>query len=355
MTSELFYDLPVECLNSLIIYEGKAKSVCKRSQGFSGEIVFLDNGENVFPRYIAAKYPRNDKRLSPGERAKRFLRELELQASAHYHPNVHWPFHTCMILGVPVAYFRGWEGDLSNYIEDSSFGDNDRISFIIQLIEGLLHCNERQLIHQDLKPENIFIRDLRKYFLGLPDYSLWFCPKVADFGSVNLGSEKKIYKGSRPYMAPEQWQKKSLGEWTNVFAIGIILHELMSRGVHPIGVHGGDWHRENNPWFNRWQNDEYWEKWVEDKCPVAKPIANKNLAGIVANCLALCPSRRTNLFDVQQGLLDELAVQSPIARNQVKLDINQAKSLACPEGEWEHLNEQLKSLKREIEMTYPPN
>ncbi len=94
MTGEIFYDIPVERLDILIAFEGKAKSVYRRSEGFSGQIVFLDNGENVKPRYITAKYPKYRSDRSPAKRAKWFLQELELQASAHYHSNVHWPFHT---------------------------------------------------------------------------------------------------------------------------------------------------------------------------------------------------------------------------------------------------------------------
>ncbi len=352
MIGEIFYDIPVERLDVLIAFEGKAKSVYRRSEGFSGQIVFLDNGENVKPRYITAKYPKYRSDRSPAKRAKWFLQELELQASAHYHPNVHWPFHTCMIMKVPVAYFRRWEGDLSSYIEDNSFGDIGRISLIIQLIDGLLHCNARGLVHQDLKPENIFVRNLRESFV-FPGDDLWLRPMVADFGSVNLASKIGEHRGSRPYMAPEQWEKKPHGEWTNVFAIGIILHELISRGAHPIGEHGGDWHREKNPGFNRFQDSKRWRKWVEKACPIAQPLTNKNLAGIVADCLTLCPSKRPSLIDVQQRLLVELNTQSPIAYTQAELDLYEAKRLTSKKGEWEELNDRLNLLKCAIEADYP--
>ncbi len=351
-----FYNYLTKHQNDFIKFEGKAKNVVENiprtSKGFSGKIVFLDNGENVHPRYIAAKYPRNDQRLSSGEKARRFLRELKLQVSAYHHINVHLPFHICIILGVPVAYFRTREGDLSKYIEDTSFGYTDRISFIIQLIEGLCHCNERQLVHQDLKPENIFVWDRNESFIGLPDRRLWLYPKIADFGSVNLASEKNIYEGSYPYMAPEQWNEEPLGEWTNVFVIGIILHELISYGEHPIGEHGRGWHSGKGPEFNRWQKKEFWGNWINRKCPVVEPITNENLVEIIADCLSFCPSQRPKLVDVQQRLLNVLTPQFQIAYMDSKSDLNWARELTTP-NDFEKLNEQLLSLEREIKIQYP--
>ena len=160
-----------------------------------------------------------------------------------------------MIHNVPVAYFRRWEGDLSAFIEDEHLSDEGRLSILVQLVAGLAHCQTRGLVHQDLKPENVFVRDLRKNF-ELPEGDLWYRPLVADFGSVNLAAEIGEFRGSRPYMAPEQWSETILTEKTNVFAVGIMLHELMTRGEHPIGTHGGDWHKRINPGFNRWQDND---------------------------------------------------------------------------------------------------
>tara|TARA_R110001599_G_scaffold157838_2_gene344199 strand:+ start:264 stop:1340 length:1077 start_codon:yes stop_codon:yes gene_type:complete len=352
MSPDAFYKISQDVRNMLLAVHGKAEESCETRQGFAGEIVFLDNGENVYPRYIAAKYPKLQEDLSPGERARRFLREIELQVSAHYHPNVHWPYDVSMILNVPVAYFRRWEGDLSNYIENSSFGDLGRIGLTMQLAAGLLHCHERGLNHQDLKPENVFVRDLRESVRALPDNDLWLRPLVADFGSVNLAAEKNEFSGTRPYMAPEQWEKKPLGEWTSVFVLGIILHELMSRGEHPNGDHGGAWHRQLNPEFNRWQQNKYWRRWINAGCTVARPLPDKNLAAIVANCLKPDPSARPKLADVRDRLHDALAVRSSLAADQVAIFLGMAEAQTSAD-EWAHIEKRIASLRHAIESNFP--
>lgn len=352
MAGSDFDELPAELRNELICFHGKAQKSLETSEGFSGTIVHLDNGENVISRHVVAKYPKRKEAISPRERALRFLRELEVQAESHYHPNVHWPFKITMILGVPVAYFRRWEGDLSRYIEDVSLGDTGRLMLMIQLISGLRHCHSRSLIHQDLKPENVFVRDLRKEFKGLPNNDFWFRPLVADFGSVNLASEIGEFRGSRPYMAPEQWKNEPLGDWTSSFVIGTMLHEVISRGEHPAGVHLGAWHRRENPVFNRLQKNSFWRKWLHQGCQVATPLVNRDLAGVVADCLQITPSLRPSLIDIQRRLQSILSKQSQGASEQSDLFLQEAERNTAPNN-WKYLNGQLETLRWAIEEAYP--
>ena len=351
LSPDAFYELPAHSRGQLLALWGKADKAIDTAAGFSGEIVFLDNGDGVSPRLTCAKFPRWRQNLSPAVRAKRFLREIKLQAAAHYHPNVHWPFNVMLILGVPIAYFRRWEGDLSDFIENPDWCDIGRLSLMTQLTAGLAHCHARGLVHQDLKPQNIFVRDLQSNFT-LPPTDLWLRPLVADFGSVNLAAEIGEFTGSRPYMAPEQWHKTELGECTSVFVVGIILHELMSRGVHPIGERSGDWHRHINPGFNRWQKNNLWCRWTSDGCPVAQTLEDQDIADLVAACLAISPSDRPSLLEVQAELLHMLHRRSGSAADQVNVFLNMAESQSAA-AEWQHLKGRIEGLERAIEEHYP--
>lgn len=347
------HDIPEQLQDKLIAFHVNAESATGRTGGFGGEVVFLDNGVHVRPRLLAAKYPRKKSDQSPRESAEAFLREITLQAKAHYHPNVHWPFEVVMIQNVPVAYFRRWEGDLSAFIEDEQLSDEGRLSILVQLVAGLAHCQTRGLVHQDLKPENVFVRDLRKDF-ELPEGDVWYRPLVADFGSVNLAADIGVFRGSRPYMAPEQWSETILTEKTNVFAVGIMLHELMTRGEHPIGTHGGDWHKRINPGFNRWQDNDRWRAWVKRGCPIANPLPNADLAAIVEECLAVEPAARPSLNDLRDRLLGALSARSNFAETQVKLLLSAAE-YETEEKEWLHLKSLLNRLSRAIDEHFLPD
>jgi serine/threonine protein kinase len=349
-----FYDLPPEAQDQLLVLHSKAEAVSGRAGGFAGNIVMLDAGPGVFPRHTAAKFPMYKERLGAAELAHRFVREMKLQSAMHYHPNVHWPFDLKFVLGAPIAFFRRWRGDLSNLIEDASVFDEERLAILVQVITALRHCQERGVVcHQDLKPENIFIRDYRDTHPSLTCKDLPLTPLLADFGSVNLFLEMPIFSGSRPYMAPEQWDEQPLTERPSVFAIGIMLHELISRGEHPIGEHGGDWHRGENPVFNQWQRDRKWLSWKREGLPIPYPLGDAQLASIVRQSLAPSPEERPSLAELQQQLIDVLALRSQSAALTLQGRLASWSFFSSP-PEWEHLNARIEGLERTVVEEYGP-
>jgi hypothetical protein len=127
---------------------------------------------------------------------------------------------------------------------------------------------------------------------------------------------------------------------------------MISRGEHPEGVQVGAWHSRENPVFNRLQKDSYWRKWLDRACPVACPLSNTDLAAVVADCLQVTPNLRPTLTDIQQRLQSILSELSQAASDQSDLFLREAGEITTPNN-WVYLNEQLASLKRTIDKTYP--
>lgn len=112
--------------------------------------------------------------------------------------------------------------DLANLIKTSQPSQVTKLSLLVYTCIGLRHCYEKGLIaHQDLKPANNFIQNINGNFVGQPDLDIYEFAIVADFGLVNTFKED-IFDGSRPYMAPEQWNKNELSQATHIFALGVI-------------------------------------------------------------------------------------------------------------------------------------
>jgi serine/threonine protein kinase len=87
------------------------------------------------------------------------------------------------------------------------------------------------LVHGDVNPSNIF-------FSGHGDV------KLGDFGvaksrTANLGPMDGVTAGKLHYLSPEQTRGETLTPASDLFAVGIMLHE-MTVGYHPFQVRGGD-------------------------------------------------------------------------------------------------------------------
>ena len=89
--------------------------------------------------------------------------------------------------------------------------------FIYDICHGLNSIHNKNLIHRDLKPDNLFITGENRL-------------KIGDFGiSKQLKSEKEFAKtqtGTMLYMAPEIINGKEYNKKVDMWALGCIIHEL---------------------------------------------------------------------------------------------------------------------------------
>ncbi|MDQ1315505.1 MAG: eukaryotic-like serine/threonine-protein kinase [Pseudomonadota bacterium] len=93
-----------------------------------------------------------------------------------------------------------------------------------RIANGLNYAHENQVVHRDIKPANIMITPSRDV-------------KIMDFGiaQVPTGSRTQVgtVLGSPKYMAPEQVVGKSTDGKTDIFALGVVLYEMLT-GVTPF-------------------------------------------------------------------------------------------------------------------------
>ena len=96
-----------------------------------------------------------------------------------------------------------------------------------QLLNGLEAAHERSIIHRDLKPENIMLQDV----VGNP-----YHVRILDFGIAKFVENRADTKwplGSPSYMAPEQVTLENLGTWTDMYALGVMVFEMVT-GCRPF-------------------------------------------------------------------------------------------------------------------------
>ena len=101
------------------------------------------------------------------------------------------------------------------------------IKILLQICSGLAYSHEKGLIHQGIKPTNIFV--LPKDQVKLIDFGLAFPRGSID---VSLG-------GRVQYMSPEQIEGGRLDERTDIYSLGITAFEMVT-GQRPFPNHEAD-------------------------------------------------------------------------------------------------------------------
>lgn len=105
--------------------------------------------------------------------------------------------------------------------------------YVLQACEALAEAHLAGIVHRDLKPDNLFIatRADGSSLVKLLDFGISKLspkPGTADFDGALTMTE--TFLGSPAYVAPEQIRAKgAIGATTDIWALGVILYELVSR------------------------------------------------------------------------------------------------------------------------------
>jgi CHASE2 domain-containing sensor protein/tRNA A-37 threonylcarbamoyl transferase component Bud32 len=181
-------------------------------------------------RLVALKTIRLDFGMSAedtDELKERLIREAQA-AGKLSHPNI------------VTIYDTGQEGDLHyiamEYLEGYTLESlikkktvmNYRVvaKIIMQICEALEYAHQRGVVHRDIKPANIMVLDN-------------FTIKVMDFGIARLGpssmTQSGIALGTPYYISPEQLQGKPGDARSDIFALGVLVYELLTRQKPFVG------------------------------------------------------------------------------------------------------------------------
>jgi serine/threonine protein kinase len=199
--------------------------------------------------------------------------------------------------GVPFLIGRKREMNLWDLIEMGPIAPVDALAIAVQVVHALRYCEERGIdAHQDLKPQNIFI-DSTKHIqspTGVP-YPIRYFAYVADLELADAYRRSGIPFGSRPYMAPEQHEAaKRAGSnigidfsKVDVFAIGVILVEILTGGIHPVGERRSLIWPTQSPGHKKWKRETPWKEWIKGGASIsaAIPTMDPPLAAIARACL----------------------------------------------------------------------
>jgi tetratricopeptide (TPR) repeat protein len=183
----------------------------------------------VLDRLVAIKMM-SEELLIEDEMRGRFNREAK-SAAGLQHPNIVtiFDFGELEKEGVPYIVMELLDGvSLAELMEQAKPERlQDKIQIVTQICRGLDYAHKRGVIHRDVKPGNIQV---------LPAGTA----KVLDFGiAMGEGSTIKtktgLVMGTPNYMAPEQISGENVDHRADMWAVGVILYELIS-GERPFAA-----------------------------------------------------------------------------------------------------------------------
>ena len=202
------------------LFAGRYRIIRRLGQGGMAR-VFLAQDESLH-REVAIKVL-SDRHSDDPHFIERFQREARAAARLN-HPNI-------------VQVYDQSQGGMSfivqEYVEGETLKDLIRrespleprraITIALQILAALRVAHQQGVVHRDVKPQNILMQTDGK-------------AKVADFGIASAGGDTEMTEagsivGTAQYLAPEQARGLSVGPPADLYAVGIVLYEMLSGRV----------------------------------------------------------------------------------------------------------------------------
>jgi serine/threonine protein kinase len=316
----------------------------------NSRVYMLDSGIGHSPRYLMAKAPWPRDKTDPiltQSRLEYFCREAEHTTKIAGHPYLHRFGQLEFVMNVPFFISAKRDGTLEDILAGESLTITDALVMSIQISRGLSYCQDQGLVaHQDLKPANIFVERLERKFGQ--DVPFRFRALVSDFELSNAFRDLGRASGSRPYMSPEQHQAESGGaaspfdlSLSDTFSFGVLLHELVTGGLHPIGERTADiWPTPLPDKSTKWKRSTPWRQWIDAGAPLKWPreLLPGGIYDIVKDSLSLDLASRPPIQSVQERLwavlleADAFVAESLLMATQIW----EENLIADPKANWPH-------------------
>jgi len=180
-------------------------------------------GRTVALKFLPAQWSHDD------DARQRFVREAQA-ASATNHPNI------CTIhdietapdgqLFIVMAYYEGQT--LKQRLASGSLSVDEALDTATQIADGLAKAHGQGVVHRDVKPGNVMLTED-----GV---------RIVDFGLATFADALKLTiehstLGTAAYMSPEQVRGLAADARSDVWAVGVILYEMLAGHVPFQGSH----------------------------------------------------------------------------------------------------------------------
>lgn len=190
-------------------------------RGGMGRVFLAERADGRFARTVALKVLRSP--LVSTASKERFAREADVLARLE-HANIARMYDAGIEQGIPYLVMELVDGvPIDRYADAAGLDGPGRARLFEQVCEAVQHAHQNLVVHRDLKPSNILITS---------DGTA----KLLDFGIARL----EIATGTQghpdvdevaltpAYASPEQRRGEPVSAATDIYSLGVVLHELLT-------------------------------------------------------------------------------------------------------------------------------
>lgn len=260
--------------------------------GEGGMAVVFKAYQTNLKRYVALKVLPPSFAAQDPDFTKRFQREAESIARLN-HPNILPVYDFGVARGYSYIAMRYVEGGQTlNQVIRQPLSQERAIELISQIGNALAYAHKEGIIHRDLKPSNVLIDN---EWALLSDFGL---AKISEASIKLTGTGMSL--GTPAYMSPEQAQGGIIDHRIDIYALGIILYEMLT-GTIP--------HKADTPLAILHKRS------TEPPLPprMINPNICKNVEQVILRALAMKPEERYDsaadfIVALQKATVDEPSV-----------------------------------------------
>ncbi len=216
--------LDIQTLKPGDIIEGRYKYIDRIGRGAFGTVLLME--DTVVDERLILKFL-NPNVATDEEVMKRFVHELRYSRKIT-HKNVIRIYDFLFIQGnyaISMEYFPSHTLG-SEIVGDKPIELKRALQFGIDMCTGMTVAHQVGIVHRDLKPANVLIN--QEGLLKIVDFGVAAAQREGDTQLTKTG----YVIGSPKYMAPEQILGKKVDERADIYALGVILYEMLT-GVPP--------------------------------------------------------------------------------------------------------------------------
>ena len=213
----------------------------------------------------------SDTLASDSNRVSRFEQEARAAGQLN-HPNILAVYDVGRYGGAPYIVSELLEGEsLRGRLLRGALPPRRAIDYARQIAEGLAAAHERNIVHRDVKPDNLFItQDGRIKILDFGIAKLARPDNAAQHTGLLTETDAGLVVGTASYMSPEQARGEAVDPRSDIFSVGVVLYEMLA----------------GQPAFTRDTTPETMTAILKEEPPSLRtPDVPPSLARIVARCL----------------------------------------------------------------------